>query len=188
LKFSYQTQIFAIATDLFLSFFSCTNRRGINSRIEKDKERNRDSSKNAESRERMLNTRDTLYTLRPWRRVVHEACLARSSSCATFAIRAPCPVASLRCALVIQLVSSANSGKMHVDYAYEKSTNTSFDWVDHFRNIPLPIILFRGTRIRIILRNFIHVCVREGFYSQSFLITWNGCILMLSDFIFPYGT
>ncbi|TGZ45813.1 hypothetical protein DBV15_02642 [Temnothorax longispinosus] len=69
----------------------------------------------------MLNTRDTLYILRPYlrRRVVHEACLARSSSCATFAIRAPCPVASLWFALVIQLVSSTNSGKMHVDCAYE---------------------------------------------------------------------
>lgn len=58
-------------------------------------------SLNCAGRRRSLresNNRDTLYTVEPYsrRRVVHEACLTRSSPCATFAIRAPCPVASLR--------------------------------------------------------------------------------------------
>lgn len=60
-----------------------------------------DLPKNAEPRAEALNTQNTLYRLRPYSRrgfSCTRPCLARSFSCATFAIRAPCPVASLPCA------------------------------------------------------------------------------------------
>lgn len=155
-----------------------------------NRERGIDSSKNAGSRGRMLNTPNTLYILRPYsrRRVVHEACLARSSSCATFAIRAPCPVASLRCALVIQLVSSANCGKMHVDYAYKRSPRISpFNLIESilgktlFHNVDnaFSLCIFYITAHICVQKKILFPAIRiffywnsNGMYYQMLFVSW----------------